>query len=451
MPANYEEVIKKMFAALPMFHRIGAAAYKADLSNTIKLMATLDNPQNKFKSIHIAGTNGKGSTSHTLAAILQAAGYRTALYTSPHLKDFRERIRINGAMIPQAEVVSFYENIMRGKRPPEKKPAERSFSTPSTGAAAPVTPPLQPSFFEMTTALTFDYFAKEKVDIAVIETGMGGRLDCTNVITPELSIITNISLDHTQFLGTTLQAIAKEKAGIIKRNVPTVAGETQQETEHIFIQKAAEENAEIIFADKKYKIEIIDSAHFNVLLNNRNFLSNIATDLPVTLYQQKNFATVFCAIELLSKKFKQINGQAIRNGFANIVKTTGLQGRWQKIAEKPLTIADTGHNESGIRLTLEQIAATPHKNLHIVWGMVSDKDITHILELLPKAAKYYFCCPPLPRGLNENELQKRATEHGLKGQAYSSVRQALKAADEAAAENDLIFVGGSNFVVAEVL
>ncbi|MDR2556614.1 MAG: bifunctional folylpolyglutamate synthase/dihydrofolate synthase [Bacteroidales bacterium] len=454
-----------MFEALPMFHRVGAAAYRADLSNTIRLMDTLGQPQNGFKSIHIAGTNGKGSTSHALAAVLQAAGYKTGLYTSPHLKDFRERIRINGAMIPQEEVVRFYENIMRGKCPPEKKPATRSFSTPSTGAAAPVTPPLQPSFFEMTTALAFHYFAQQKIDIAVIETGMGGRLDSTNVITPELSIITNISLDHTQFLGTTLETIAAEKAGIIKHNIPVIIGETQQQTKQIFIQKAKENNAEIIFADEEFTIKPLNIATFELQLHHHGLDKNISgnhnkqspaaqtitTDLAVTSYQQKNFATVFCALDLLKKKFPNINEEAIHNGFANIIKNTGLQGRWQKIAEKPLIIADTGHNEGGIKLTLEQIQATPHKNLHIVWGMVSDKDITHILGLLPKTAKYYFCCPPLPRGLNENELQKKAAEHKLAGQAYKTVQQALQVAKQAASQDDLIYIGGSNFIVAEVI
>ncbi|MDR0618376.1 MAG: bifunctional folylpolyglutamate synthase/dihydrofolate synthase [Bacteroidales bacterium] len=422
---TYEEVIEKMFAALPMFQRIGGAAYRADLSGIIQLTDILKQPQKRFKSVHIAGTNGKGSVSHTLSAILQAAGYKTGLYTSPHLKDFRERIRINGQMIPQKEVIRFYENI--------------------------TVEHLQPSFFEMTTALAFNFFAEEKVDIAVIETGMGGRLDSTNLITPELSIITNISLDHTQFLGTTLEAIAEEKAGIIKYGVPVAAGETQKETEQIFIRKAIEKNASIVFSDKEYKVERIDNNHFNILRNGKIHIQDITTDISVTSYQLKNFATIFCAAELLSEKFKQINEQAIRDGFASIVKTTGFQGRWQKIAEKPLTIADTGHNEGGIKLTLEQIAATPHKNLHVVWGMVGDKDITRILDLLPESAQYYFCCPPLPRGLNEHQLREKASEYRLKGQAYPSVRQALEAANRAAAGDDLIYVGGSNFVVAEVL
>jgi dihydrofolate synthase/folylpolyglutamate synthase len=438
---SYNETIKKMYEALPMFHRTGAAAYKADLSNILKLMNILDNPHQKFKSIHIAGTNGKGSTSHTLASVLQAAGYKTGLYTSPHLKDFRERIRINGKMIPKKEVVRFYESIMGGK----------------CLSAAPVTPSLRPSFFEMTTALAFHYFAQQKIDIAVIEVGMGGRLDSTNVITPELSVITNISLDHTQFLGTTLQAIAAEKAGIIKQRIPVVAGETQKDTEQIFIKAAKENDAKIVFADKEFTIKPLDITTFELYLHNYELnpqspnIQIITTDLAVTSYQQKNFATVFCALNLLKEKFPRINEKAIRNGFANIVKNTGLQGRWQKIAEKPLIIADTGHNEGGIKLTLEQIKATPHKNLHIVWGMVSDKDITRILGLLPKTARYYFCCPPLPRGLNENELQKKAAEHKLKGQAYKTVQRALQAAKTNAKENDLIYIGGSNFVVAEIV
>ncbi|MDR1739908.1 MAG: bifunctional folylpolyglutamate synthase/dihydrofolate synthase [Bacteroidales bacterium] len=425
-----------MFAALPMFQRIGAAAYKADLSNITQLAATLGNPQNKFKSIHVAGTNGKGSTSHLLASVLQAAGYKTGLFTSPHLKDFRERIRINGEMIPQNEVINFYNNIMWGKCPPEEKPAkmpERSFPTPSTGAAAPVTPPLQPSFFEMTTALAFYYFAHEKVDIAVIEVGMGGRLDSTNIITPELSVITNISLDHTQFLGDTLEKIAIEKAGIIKQNIPVVISETQVETEQIFKNEAAGKNAEIYFADQMPETP------------------PPASDLPLTTYQQKNFKGVLRALNVLQQHGWNITEQAVKDGFSNVCKNTGLQGRWQQLGIEPLIIADTGHNESGVRDVLQQIEKTPHENLHIVWGMVGDKDIEHILDLLPKTATYYFCCPPLPRGLNENELQKKAAEKGLQGKAYNSVQQALQAAKQAANKGDMIYIGGSNFVVAEVV
>jgi dihydrofolate synthase/folylpolyglutamate synthase len=439
-------------------------------------MDALGQPQNSFKSVHVAGTNGKGSTSHLLASIFAAAGYKTGLYTSPHLKDFRERIRINGKMIPQAEVVDFY---MWGKCLSDKNPDSQSSSAGAATSAMlrlsenkrqiclsfaererlqckALTPPIQPSFFEMTTALAFHYFAKEKVDIAIIEAGMGGRLDSTNLITPELSLITNISLDHTQFLGDTIQKIAVEKAGIIKHGIPVVIGETQAKTAQVFIQKAAKENAPVVFADKTFEIEKIDNGCFNVLLNNNHvtkkiFLSNIITDLPLTTYQQKNFATVFCALNILKKNFIKINEENIRNGFANIIKTTGLQGRWQQLSTNPLIIADTGHNESGIKLTLKQVKATPHKNLHIVWGMVGDKDIERILNILPHKATNYFCCPPLPRGLNENELQKKATAHNLKGQAYKSIQDALQAAKSEANKNDMIYIGGSNFVVAEVI
>ncbi len=345
-------------------------------------------------------------------------------------------------MIPQNEVVNFYVN-RGGKCPPEEKPAKmqkRSFPTPSTGAAAPVTPPLQPSFFEMTTILSFDYFAREKVDIAVIEVGMGGRLDSTNIISPELSLITNISLDHTQFLGDALEKIAVEKAGIIKPNTPVVISETQKETENIFRETAAKKNAEIYFADQQSAYPIP------------------ASDLAITTYQQKNFKGVLkgvlCALNVLQKCGWNITERAIQEGFANVCKNTGLQGRWQQLSAntaQPLIIADTGHNESGVRDVLQQIQKTPHKNLHIVWGMVGDKDVEHILDLLPKTAVYYFCCPPLPRGLNENELQKTATEKGLQGKAYTSVQQALQAAKQAANKDDMIYIGGSNFVIAEVV
>ncbi|MDR1974786.1 MAG: bifunctional folylpolyglutamate synthase/dihydrofolate synthase [Bacteroidales bacterium] len=425
---TYEEIIENMFAALPMFQRIGAAAYKPDLSRTVWLMNLFDNPQNKFKSVHVAGTNGKGSCSHSIAAVLQVAGYKTGLFTSPHLKDFRERIRINGEMIPKEKVVNFYECHK------DLFDAEKI------------------SFFEMTTALAFDYFAQEKVDMAVVEVGMGGRLDSTNTITPELSIITNISLDHTQFLGDTLQKIASEKAGIIKDGVQTVIGETQPETAPIFIEKASE----IIFADREYTVIPRDGAatnswHFDVLKNKKLLYENIKSDLSGISYQRKNMQTILCSLELLAKKFKRINEKAIRSGLENVTTLTGLKGRWQILPYPVLTIADTGHNFDGIALTLEQIAATPHKNLHIVWGMVSDKDISHILEILPKNATYYFCCPPLPRGLNETELKKQAQEKNLHGNAYQSVQQALQQALKNATPADLIYIGGSNFVVAEVV
>jgi dihydrofolate synthase / folylpolyglutamate synthase len=428
---TYKQTLDYLYTQLPMFQRIGAAAYKADLNNTLAICKALGNPEKKFRSIHIAGTNGKGSTSHLLAAILQKAGYKTGLYTSPHLKDFRERIRVNGKMIPQKNIIHFVANH------------RRMFEK------------IEPSFFEWTVGLAFDYFANEKVDIAVIETGLGGRLDSTNVIVPELSIITNISFDHVNLLGNTLQKIAAEKAGIIKRQVPVVIGETQKEVQSVFLQKARAQKAPLVFADQEIRVSNIKHTptfppELTCDVSGWNKLAKLRCALP-GMYQRKNIATVLAAVEELNDAGFKISEQAIRAGFREVKKITGLRGRWEILSRKPLTIADTGHNESGIQEILAQIKRTPYKNLHLVLGVVNDKDISKILSLLPKKASYYFCQAKIPRALDKNELQEKAAAIGLKGNTYASVKIALKNAQAQAASSDLVFVGGSTFVVAEVV
>ncbi|MBE7441230.1 MAG: bifunctional folylpolyglutamate synthase/dihydrofolate synthase [Flavobacteriales bacterium] len=404
---NYQQTLDYLFSQLPMFQRVGASAYKADLNNTIELCKLLHHPEKNFKSIHIAGTNGKGSTSHMLASILQEAGYKVGLYTSPHLKDFRERIKINGVMISEQEVVDF---VIKHQSEFEQ---------------------INLSFFEWTVGLAFDYFSKKQVDIAVIETGLGGRLDSTNVITPLVSVITNIGKDHTQFLGETLAKIASEKAGIIKKNIPIVIGETQQETQQIFTDKAIEMSAKIFFADK-----IITT--------------NYESDLK-GIYQEKNKKTVLAAIQQLMNSGFSIAEENIKNGLLNVVKNTGLLGRWQILSENPLTICDTGHNEAGIKEVLKQISLTKHNHLHFVFGAVNDKEIDSILSLLSKNATYYFCQAKIPRALDVNVLYTKAKEFELKGNPYDSVENAIKQAKVNASVNDLVFVGGSTFVVAEAI
>ncbi len=418
-----------------MYQRIGHAAYKADLNNTIEICKLLGNPE-KFlngRCIHIAGTNGKGSTSHFLASILQSAGYKTGLYTSPHLKDFRERIKINGKMIPKKRVVDFVE---KNKFAFEK---------------------IQPSFFEMTVGLAFDYFKGEKVDIAIIETGMGGRLDSTNVITPLLSVITNIGWDHEHFLGNTLAKIANEKAGIIKPEIPVVIGETQSETEKIFRQKAKATNSKIYFSDKLFEVKSSQLTNKNkqylevdILERNTVFLKKAESELT-GIYQYKNLKAVAASVKLLHEQDFHISDKALRNGLKNVVSKTGIMGRWQKLSSSPLAYCDTGHNIDGIKQVLAQIALTSHKKLHFVLGVVSDKKIEPILNILPKDAVYYFCCPQIPRGLNELELMDRAVSSGVKGHAFKSVKSAYSAALKKAKAKDLVFVGGSTFVVAEVV
>ncbi|MFH1004407.1 MAG: folylpolyglutamate synthase/dihydrofolate synthase family protein [Bacteroidota bacterium] len=433
---TYRQTIDYLYNCLPMFHRIGPAAYKKDLKNTILLDKILGHPHKKFKSIHIAGTNGKGSVSHILAAILQCSGYKTGLYTSPHLKDFRERIRINGKMIPKKFVIDFVQK--------NKKHFDR----------------INLSFFEWTVGLAFDFFAKQKVDIAVIETGLGGRLDSTNIITPILSIITNISYDHVNLLGDTLEKIAEEKAGIIKKNGVTIVGEKQKEVAHVFINKTKECNARLIFANDFVNVK--NSKH--IWKNNKSFFygqsffknkkkpSNIVVcELP-GIYQKKNIATVLTSVEVLNDiSDLKISSASVSKGLANVSSITRIMGRWQVLKKHPLTIADIAHNEAGIREVLEQVKIIKYKNLHIVFGIVNDKDINRILKILPSNAKYYFCQANIPRALPAEKLSAVAKQYSLKGQIIPNVKNALKVALKNASRKDLILVTGSAFVVAEIL
>ena len=434
----YAATLEYMYSHLPMFQRIGAAAYKPNLDNTIALLNLLNNPQENFKSIHIAGTNGKGSVSHLIASVFQSAGYKTGLYTSPHLKDFRERIKINGKMIDKQRVCDFIDQ----HKPDFEK--------------------IQPSFFEMTVGMAFQYFSDEKVDIAIVETGMGGRLDSTNVLSPEICVITNIGFDHTAFLGDTLKKIATEKAGIIKENTAVIIGETQDETTKVFVSKAKEMNAGIFFAEQIYQTishQLIkckdkdkEKIYLQVVYNKENQIEpiEVLSEL-IGIYQVRNIKTALTAIGMLRYKGFRITQEDTLTGIKNVVKQTGLLGRWQMLSETPLTICDTGHNESGIALVLEQIALTPHEKLHFVLGMVGDKEIKKVLDMLPKDAIYYFCKANIPRGLDQEELMKKANAKGLKGKSYASVKDALAEAQLQAKLNDLVFVGGSTFTVAEVV
>jgi dihydrofolate synthase/folylpolyglutamate synthase len=430
---TYQQALDYLYSQLPMFHRIGAAAYKADLSNTISLCKILGNPEKEYKCVHIAGTNGKGSTSHFLASVLQDAGYKTGLFTSPHLKDFRERIKINGRMIRKSEVTTFVELHRVDFKD------------------------IQPSFFEWTFALAAWYFEKEKVDIAVIETGMGGRLDSTNVVIPIVTVITNIGLDHTQFLGNTLAEIAAEKAGIIKQDIPVVIGETHPETAQVFNEFSQKLHSEITFADQhvllmqtqltRHRTRML-AAEFDSKLTNQKY--KLTSPLSGK-YQLKNLATVISAIEKLQETGFKIQKEHIISGIRKAIKNTGLMGRWQIVSRNPLTIADIGHNPDGIREVLEQIALTLHDKLHFVIGVVSDKDVSTMLAKLPKDAIYYFCKANIPRGLEAGVLLKIAEGFSLQGKAYASVKEALEAAQKAAGADDLVMVGGSAFVVAEVV
>jgi len=428
---NYQQTLDFLYSKLPMFTRIGASAFKKDLTNTIALCAALNNPQDHFKTVHVAGTNGKGSTSHMLAAIFQEQGYKTGLYTSPHLKDFRERIRINGKMMEQADVVTFVDS--------QRLLIEE----------------IEPSFFEVTVAMAFDYFAKQDVDVAIIEVGLGGRLDSTNIIRPELSVITNISLDHTNMLGNTLPEIAAEKAGIIKQNIPVVIGEKHGESAPVFINKATAENAPVFFADQILRIDNIQLENnllqCSIYRDNELVYEHLKSDLT-GIYQQKNILTVLEAISVINDNhlFK-IDKETVFRALGRVKEITGLQGRWQTLQEKPLVICDTGHNEAGIAEVVKNIAQTPHQNLHIVFGMVKDKDLTKVLSFLPEQATYYFCKPDLERGLEAEDLQAQAQQFGLKGNTFPSVIEAKTSAIRSAHDNDLVFIGGSTFVVAEAL
>jgi dihydrofolate synthase/folylpolyglutamate synthase len=430
---NYAETIQYLYSQLPLFTRDGASAYKADLTNTVALLDLMDNPQHKFKSVHVGGTNGKGSTSHMLAAVLQTAGYKTGLYTSPHLKDFRERIRINGQMISEQQVIDFV--------------------AAHTGDFDEI----RPSFFEMTVALAFDIFAKENVDIAIVEVGLGGRLDSTNVITPLLSIITNIGWDHMNILGDTLKLIAAEKAGIIKPGIPVIVGEYQEEVADVFISKANKEKSKISFASDEWKVFKSESRQSEGLKEYLEFkierlpaYYHIMLDLTGT-YQLKNIKTVLSAVDELKDQGFAISDGQIRGALKQTKILTGLHGRWEVLSKHPLTICDTGHNPEGMQEVLQNIAAVPYNKLHFVIGVVNDKDISKILAMLPADATYYFCKPDIPRGLEAENLKQLAESFGLNGEAYVSVKHALKTAQENAGENDLVFVGGSTFVVAEVV
>jgi dihydrofolate synthase/folylpolyglutamate synthase len=429
---TYSDTLAYLFEQLPMFHRIGPAAYKANLDNTHAIMELLDHPELDFRCIHIAGTNGKGSTSHMLAAILQQSGYKTGLYTSPHLRDFRERVRVNGKMIEKNDVVKF---VKRHRKEFEK---------------------IQPSFFEWTVGLAFDHFSRKSVDIAVIETGLGGRLDSTNVVTPLVSVITNVQWDHMNLLGNTLVKIAREKAGIIKPGIPVIIGETQKETAAVFRKAATASKSEILFADKIFRATpAAEEASpgfldMNVTRSGESYLKDLRLDLG-GWYQLKNIPAVLATAELLQDRGFELNRKNIRKALGTVKKLTGFAGRWQVIGRSPLVIADTGHNEDGIHEVLKQLLSVPYRKLHIVLGMVADKDVKGLLKLMPKSASYYFCCPSIPRGLDAEMLQKQAAEAGLKGKSYKSVRRAFAAAEDVAGKNDVIYIGGSTFVVAEVL
>jgi dihydrofolate synthase/folylpolyglutamate synthase len=405
---DYSETLTWMFEKLPMYQRLGKTAFKKDLTNTLELSKELGFPEQQFKSIHVGGTNGKGSVSHMLASILQTSGYKVGLYTSPHLKDFRERIKINGQEIPVQDVIDFIGD-------------HKLFLETQ-----------QLSFFEMTVGMAFDYFAKQQVDIAIIEVGLGGRLDSTNIITPLLSVITNIGLDHMAFLGDTLEKIAGEKAGIIKQNIPVVIGETVPETKPVFLNKAKAETASIYFA-KDLETELPDC------------------DLKGS-YQKNNIRTTLQAIAILN----QIDGWAIQkaeieNGLANVKSNTRFQGRWEILGKRPKIIADTGHNEEGLRFVIKQLLQESYEQLHIVLGVVNDKDLDMILPLFPKEAFYYFCKPDVPRGMEAEYLQKKAQDFFLNGDVFISVGDAFKTAKQSAKASDVIFVGGSTFTVAEIL
>lgn len=428
---NYQETLEYLFSQLPMYQRIGGAAYKSNLDNTLALDNYFNHPHKKYKTVHVAGTNGKGSVSHILASVLQEAGFKVGLYTSPHLKDFRERIKINGKMISEKYVVDFIS---------EHQAIFKS---------------LKPSFFEMTVALAFDYFAHENIDIAIIEVGMGGRLDSTNILKPLLSIITNISLDHTQFLGETVELIAEEKAGIMKKNIPVVIGDTNARINQILYKKADELNIPVYLANHSFSITSSfftsdNKQSFNVFKNGESVFSNLKLEL-LGDYQKENVATVLQAIEILQKQNINISKENIFNGLSKVVTNTGLLGRWQILNNKPLTICDTGHNFAGIEKIVNQIKQQRYDKLHFVFGTVNDKNISKILKLLPKDAIYYFVKANIPRALNQSELKQKAADFSLNGNTYNSVSEGFERAKENANQEDMIFVGGSTFVVAEVI
>lgn len=423
---TYTETVEYLFNSTPMFQNVGSAGYKEGLDNTITLDNHFDNPHKKFKTIHIGGTNGKGSCSHTIAAILQSAGYKVGLFTSPHLVDFRERIRINGVMIPEQYVIDFVEN-------------EKDFFEP-----------LHPSFFELTTALAFKYFAENNVDIAVIEVGLGGRLDCTNIISPILSVITNIGFDHIQFLGNTLEKIASEKAGIIKNNTPIVIGETTPETRTVFIQKATSTNSAIYLAEENDIILSHQHSHNGGIDYETKTYGTIHGELS-GLCQIKNTATILTAINILAEIGLAIQSENISEGFKHVCELTGLRGRWEKIEENPITICDTGHNVNGLEYIVKQLQQQKYEKLHIVFGMVNDKDIEGVLSIMPKDATYYFCQASVKRAMPSQQLKTLAEAHELKGNTFANVLDAYNSARQNASQNDFIYIGGSSFIVADLI
>lgn len=424
MFTDYQQALTYLYQNLPIFQRVGSAAYKADLGNTLALCETLGNPQRKFNSIHVAGTNGKGSTSHMLASVLQSAGYKTGLYTSPHLKKFTERIKINGTEVSEKFVVDFVNRI---------KPHIES---------------IQPSFFEITVAMAFDYFALQRVDVAVIEAGLGGRLDSTNVITPVLSVITNISFDHKDILGDTLEKIAFEKAGIIKTTIPVVISQRQSEVENVFITKAKQQHAPLMFASDEFAITKSNTL-LEVSKNGSVYLSALLLSLKGN-YQAKNLAGVLKAVEILRDRGFSIATEQLRTGLEKTVAQTGLKGRWQQLGTNPLIICDTGHNAEGVQEVVTQISQQKFKNLFIVWGMVKDKEPDQVLSLLPQQAHYYFCQASIPRAMDAGLLKQAAGRFGLAGEVIPDVNEALSSAKSRAGSDDFIFIGGSTFVVAEI-
>ncbi|PWD99874.1 bifunctional folylpolyglutamate synthase/dihydrofolate synthase [Marinilabilia rubra] len=425
---TYQETLQYLFNQLPMYQRKGKAAYKADLENTLKLDEYFKHPHKNFRTIHVAGTNGKGSVSHMLASILQSAGYRTGLYTSPHLLDFRERIRIDGQMISERDVVDFVAD--------------------NQGVMESVAP----SFFEMTVAMAFDCFSREGVEVAVIEVGLGGRLDSTNIISPDLSVITNIGLDHTMFLGDDLHSIAKEKAGIIKSETPVVVGRYQSETADVFREKAQSVNAPVFFSEDLVQVKNVQSVSGFQVIDLSTQSEDVSVKLPLLgEYQQENLLTVVSAYNQLKKIGYNLNKNVLKEGIYGVVKQTGFLGRWQILSENPLVICDTGHNADGVAKVVAQLKRGKNQKIHIVWGMVNDKDASGILKMLPEDADYYFTRASIPRALDEKKLLDQALKVGLSGESYPNVQLAVKAAKKNASDNDLIFIGGSTFVVAEAL
>lgn len=423
---TYKETLDWLFAQLPMYQREGQAAYKANLDNTLELDAHFRHPHHHFKTIHVAGTNGKGSVSHMLASILQEAGYKTGLYTSPHLKDFRERIKINGEMISESYVTDFVEKN------------KELFAT------------IKPSFFEMTVGMAFKYFSDSKTDIAVIEVGLGGRLDSTNIITPLASVITNISFDHMALLGNTLPEIAAEKAGIIKPGVPVIVGTRDKDYDFVFKRKAEECASSLIFASEQWETERNMDTTYNLRRRDGITFNNLSSGLQ-GIYQRKNIPAVLEAILTLRDGGLNVTDRHIRDGIAKVVNNTGLFGRWQQLAQAPYTICDTGHNIDGLTEVVAQLKTCKYEKLHFVIGMVNDKDVSSVLHILPKDARYYFCKASIPRAMDENILAEKAAAAGLQGTAYPTVTSAYAAAQQEAQRDDMIYIGGSTFVVAEVI